>query len=335
MTTRSNIDELLKGFRQRRILVVGDLMLDRYVSGTVTRISPEAPVPVVLVNREQSRPGGAANVAANICALGGQALMAGIVGDDAAGKELTSILAARGIAPDGVVHDGRVRTTVKMRILAERQQVVRVDYENPEVVDDGLVEKLCARLTVVVPQVDAVIVEDYGKGVVCRPVVQAILKAAQGTKVLVGFDPKDNRELGMTALALATPNFMEACLAAGVPYKPLGDDPLKNPLLIKAGEILMQKWNCTLLIITLGPHGMYLVSRTEAPIHIPTVAREVFDVSGAGDTVIATAMMALASGANHRLAAMVANTAAGVVVAKVGTAACSADELRAAWQALA
>ncbi|MDA0577706.1 MAG: PfkB family carbohydrate kinase [Verrucomicrobia bacterium] len=335
MTESMEVEALLAKFSRQRILVVGDLMLDRYVSGTVSRISPEAPVPVVLVDREEARPGGAANVASNICALGGQATMAGIVGEDEAARELTGILAERGIAPEGVVRDKRVRTTVKMRILAERQQVVRVDYENALAIDDALVESLCARLTEVVPQMDAVIVEDYGKGVACKPVVQAILKAAKGKQVLVGFDPKDNRDLGFTTLTLATPNYMEACLAAGLPFRPIGDEPLKNPVLKKAGEILMQQWNCALLIITLGSHGMYLVSRAEAPIHIPTVAREVFDVSGAGDTVIATAMLALASGADHRLAAMAANTAAGVVVAKVGTATCSAEELLANWHAVA
>ncbi|MCE9614190.1 MAG: hypothetical protein K8T26_07930 [Lentisphaerae bacterium] len=332
MTQQTDIKALIESFRTRRILVVGDVMLDRYVSGSVARISPEAPVPVVLVTRDQSRPGGAANVAANIRSLGGAAMMAGLIGEDAAAGDLKRVLADRGIATDGLVSDPRMHTTVKMRILAERQQVVRVDYENPDVVDESLVARLCRRIAEVVPQVDGVIVEDYSKGVVRQAVVDAIMQATRGTRILVGLDPKDNRDLSFPALTLATPNYSEACVAAGLPYKPLGDEPLKNPVLIKAGEILMAKWNCTLLVITLGPHGMYLLSRTEPPLHIPTVAREVFDVSGAGDTVIATAMLALASGAGNRLAATVANVAAGVVVAKVGTATCSADELMANWR---
>jgi len=277
--------------------------------------------------REQARPGGASNVAANIRSLGGQVVMAGLVGNDAAGRELTAVLAAQGIEADGVLRATNMRTTVKMRILAERQQVVRVDYENPEVMDRTLQEKLARRVAELVPHVDGVIIEDYGKGVVSQPVIDALLRQARGSHVRVGLDPKDNRDLRFSALALATPNFMEACVAAGLPQVAIGDEPLKNPTLVEAGAILMERWQCAVLIITLGAHGMYLVSRTEQPLHIPTVAREVFDVSGAGDTVIATAMLAMVAGGDDRLAAGLANVAAGVVVAKVGTATCSAAEL--------
>lgn len=327
------IKSLVGTFAKKRILVVGDLMLDRYVSGTVARISPEAPVPVVQVTREQSRPGGAANVAANIRSLGGAVVMAGVVGEDAAGRELAGVLAERGVSTAAVVADARVRTTVKTRVMAERQQIVRVDHDNLDGIHPACVDALCKRIAGAIPEVDGVIIEDYSKGVVCQRVVDTIMRHTRGTRVLTGLDPKDNRALRFSSLTLATPNFLEACIAAELPHKPLGDgDPRRNPLLIKAGEVLVRRWNCTLLIITLGPHGMYLVTRNERPLHIPTEAREVFDVSGAGDTVIATAMLAMVSGAGHRQAAMLANVAAGVVVAKIGTATCSADELLANWR---
>lgn len=333
MATRTDVERLIKAFGRRRLLVVGDLMLDRYVSGTAGRLSPEAPVPVVQVTREEARPGGAANVAANIRSLGGQVLMAGVVGRDAAGLELSAILRAQGVGPAAVITDPRVRTTVKTRVLAERQQVVRIDHETLEGLPAATIAALCRRLRRVVPTVDGVIIEDYAKGVVCQPVIDAILSAAPSRSILIGLDPKDNRALTFGRLSLATPNFAEACAAAGLPHRPLGEgDPCRHPVLVQAGEILSRRWNCDLLIITLGSHGMYLVAPGEPPRHIPTEAREVFDVSGAGDTVIATAMLALAAGANHRLAATLANVAAGVVVGKVGTATCTANELRAQWR---
>lgn len=332
MIDKARVSEILESFRQRRILVLGDLMLDRYLSGTVDRISPEAPVPVVRVTGEYSQPGGAANVALNIQSLGGQASVAGFVGDDEAGAELIGLMAKNGIATDGICVVASRATTVKTRILAERQQVVRVDQEedgDPAGSDEA---DLADRVSALTKDVDGVIIEDYGKGAVAQQVVDAVLAAAKASRVLVGFDPKNNHELELSGLTLATPNYVEACSAAGVsdPGAPIVDGeqgPMPSDSLAGIGETLLNKWTAELLIITLGASGMFVLRSGEAPRVIPTEAREVFDVSGAGDTVIGAAMLGIASGNDLYESASLANYAAGVVVAKIGTAPCTAAEL--------
>jgi len=327
MLSKARVEALLAGFARVKVLVVGDLMLDRYVFGSVTRISPEAPVPVVHVTREESRPGGASNVALNIGALGGGSMVAGVIGADAAGDDLVQALVAAGINMDGVVKAPSVQTTVKTRVVAERQQVVRVDREMPPARFESAVESLCQGLPALVAAADAVVIEDYGKGVICQRVVDTVLAAARPGCVRVGFDPKDNNRLVLPWLTLATPNYREACFAAGLPETPL-DDAGGSGTLREAGRILSARWGTELLMITLGAHGMYLLSKDGEARILPTVAREVFDVSGAGDTVIATALTALAAGASHAEAAELANHAAGVVVGKLGTAVCTPSELR-------
>jgi len=319
--------KLLASFPRKTILVVGDLMLDRYVTGGVTRISPEAPVPVVHVGAERAVPGGAANVAMNLRSLGGRAMVAGVVGCDSDGRELRVLLEKSGIDTSGLLADRRVMTTVKTRIVAERQQVVRVDREGPREQVEGVLPRLCRRLARIIPQVDGVIIEDYGKGVICQTVVDTVAKAARKGGIPVGLDPKDDHALRFSNIALATPNYAEACLAAGLKPRPLDGNLETHATLALAGKILPAKWNCRLLIITLGPHGMYLVSEGRRPLVIPAKAREVFDVCGAGDTVIATAMLGLVAGATHEEAAALANYAAGVVVGKLGTATCAPGEL--------
>lgn len=326
MLTRQRVSDLLAGFSNVKVLVIGDLMLDRYVFGSVTRISPEAPVPVVHVTHEESRPGGASNVALNVASLGGQSTVAGAIGADRAGHELMQTLETAGIKASGVLTSETLQTTVKTRVVAERQQVVRVDRESSAEHFENGVSELCDRLPEWVAAADAVVIEDYGKGIICQAVVDVVLDAARDAGVLVGFDPKDNHRLRLPWLTLATPNYREACLAAGVPETALVK-PLESESLLTAGRTLAARWQTELLMITLGPHGMYLQGRSEAPLVLPTVAREVFDVSGAGDTVIATALTAMAAGATHAEAAELANHAAGVVVGKLGTAVCSADEL--------
>ncbi len=321
--------EILAGARGRRVLVVGDLMLDRYVTGRVNRISPEAPVPVVQVTDEHVRPGGAANVALNIQALGGQAVVAGTVGDDTAGRELMRELSDAGICTDGVVVAPELHTCEKVRVLAERQQIVRVDRESGPGTQAGLNGRLAERICELVPDVAGVILEDYGKGVVTQDSVDAVLRVAGERGVPVGLDPKDNHRLDFSGLALATPNYAEACDAAAVPLVPLESVSDYGEVLSSVGEALRAKWDAELLAITLGAHGMYLVGRGDAPRLIPTRAREVFDVCGAGDTVIATAMLAIVGGATHAEAVMLANYAAGIVVGKVGAATCVPGELTA------
>jgi D-glycero-beta-D-manno-heptose-7-phosphate kinase len=325
--------EILDHARGRPVLVVGDLMLDRYVSGSVDRISPEAPVPVICVREEHCLPGGASNVARNIQALGGQAVVVGAVGMDRAGDQLMSVLNEGGIRTEGVVRDARVATCQKTRILAERQQVCRVDREDPPEAVEALSEALCERAADLARRVEGIIIEDYGKGVVSQAVVDAVLAVAEARGVPVGLDPKDNHELGFSFLSLATPNYREACSAAGLPMVPLGGDLTVHPNLVRAGDILQGKWHTELLMITLGAHGMFLLSRGRSPVWIPTQAQEVFDVCGAGDTVIATATLAWVAGATHDEAALLSNCAAGLVVGKVGAATCTPPEVLGAIRA--
>jgi len=325
--TRKRAAQLLKKFARRRVLVVGDLMLDRYVYGSVTRISPEAPVPVVKVVRETSMPGGASNVAGNIRALGGQAAVAGMIGKDAAGVELRWLLTHAGVDVECAMMFAGAGTIVKERIIAERQQVVRVDFESSATWSPRQSEKFLALLALELDRADGVIIEDYGKGAVTQAVVDLVLAKAAKRGLPVGLDPKDGHELAFQGITVATPNRKEAFAIAGVVDPGAKVDPLADKALRKTGEILMAKWAAENLAITLGAQGMYLLSRGQAPRHVPTRAREVFDVSGAGDTVIAACVTALAAGAKFIEAAELANVAAGVVVGKLGTASCTPEEL--------
>jgi D-beta-D-heptose 7-phosphate kinase/D-beta-D-heptose 1-phosphate adenosyltransferase len=314
-------------FAQQRILVLGDLMLDRYVYGDVNRISPEAPVPVVHVRREERQVGGAANVALNVMRLGGGASMLGAIGSDAEGDELLALLRDSGCCVDGVVCVDDLQTTVKTRVLAERQQVVRVDREDPVEAVLPAIPAMKERLAPLLADATALIIEDYGKGVIAQEMVDAAVSAATAAGVPIGLDPKDNHHLAFSGLALATPNYREACDAAGMPPRDIAEDLAAGGRLPQIAAALQERWDVELLLITLGPGGMYIAPRGQDAVLAPTQAREVFDVSGAGDTVIAVATMALAAGASHIEAAALANHAAGVVVGKLGTATCTADEL--------
>ena len=319
--------ELLKKFSRRRMLVVGDLMLDRYVYGAVSRISPEAPVPVVRVTRENSMPGGASNVACNIRTLGGRAAVAGMIGKDAAGVELRWLLTHADVDVECAMMFAGASTIVKERIIAERQQVVRVDFERAAGWSPRQSEKFLSMLAIELGRADGVIIEDYGKGAVTQAVVDLILAAARRRDIPVGLDPKDGHELDLKGITVATPNRKEAFAIAGQIDPGAKDNPLADKALLKTGEILMEKWAAENLAITLGAQGMFLMSRGQAPKHVPTRAREVFDVSGAGDTVIAACVTALAAGAEFLESAELANIAAGVVVGKLGTASCTPEEL--------
>lgn len=327
MISRARADEVIRRFAGKRVLVVGDLMLDRYVTGEVERISPEAPVPVLQVRHVRVRPGGAANVALNVQCMGGHAIVAGVVGDDAEGVELQALLAAEDISAAGIVVSRNVATTVKTRIMAERQQMLRMDREDLAADPDASVPELCRRIASQIGETNGVVIEDYGKGAITERVAQACVDGAAAASIPSGLDPKDNHALPVSGITLATPNYREACLAAGVKEQRLDVGPELEAHLLGVGQRLRGKWSARLLIITLGSHGMFLLGDDGAPVVIPTRAREVFDVSGAGDTVIAVALLALAGGASEREAASLANYAAGVVVGKVGTAGCTASEL--------
>ena len=316
---------LLQAFKRRRILVVGDLMLDRFVYGSVSRISPEAPVPVVRVEKETSMPGGASNVACNIRSLGGQAAVAGLLGKDPSGVELRWLLTHSQVDVECAMMFAGANTIVKERIIAERQQVVRVDFERGAVWTERQREKFLALLAIELDKADGVVLEDYGKGAITQPVVDLVLKIAQSRNIPVGLDPKDGHDLNFKGITLATPTQRKLCdcRLAG-PRR--ARNPLSDKALQRVGQILLEKWECQNLAITLGPQGMYLVSPGASRVMRPR-AREVFDVIGAGDTVIATSVTALASGATFAESAELANIAAGVVVGKLGTATCTPQEL--------
>ncbi len=327
MIREVDASEVLRAAKGKKILVVGDLMLDRFIFGNVSRISPEAPVPVVLVSEERNMPGGAANVALNLQAFGVDARVSGLVGEDRTGEELIEVLQRESIDTQGVLVVPGAETIVKTRVIAARQQVCRVDREDLDALMTIDEMALAEKASGLVAGVDGVIIEDYGKGTIRQKTVDSLLAAAQKAGVPVGFDPKDNHDLCMSGVTVVTPNLQEAILASGVADDGVVDRLWSAAELKSMGDILLEKWAAELVMITLGPQGMFLVSRAGEQCLIPTHAREVFDVSGAGDTVVALCLMALASGAGHRLAAELANHAAGVVVGKVGTATCSPDEL--------
>lgn len=322
MARRDGADNgLLTRFARTRLLVVGDLMLDEFIWGKVSRISPEAPVPVVWIQSESLIPGGSANVANNIRALGGQVVVAGVIGKDRWGDLLMQELVKRRINTDGILRTAR-STTVKTRVIAHHQQVVRVDREHqhplaPKVIEQ-LIHTVCEQMT----NVDGVVIEDYGKGTINRTLLEAVIPEARRQKKLIVVDPKEEHfdlYRGVTAL---TPNRAEAGEAVG--------RTLETPMEVdRAGKALVRELHCEALLITLGEDGMQLFERSGRSTRIPTVAREVYDVAGAGDTVIGTFTLALASGASPVEAAKIANRAAGIVVGKVGTGVVTPQELRA------
>lgn len=330
--TRKRVVALLDAFKRQRILVVGDLMLDRFVYGHVTRISPEAPVPVVRVSRETSMPGGASNVACNIRTLGASASIAGLLGKDPEGVELRWLLREAGAETECALMFAGARTIVKERIIAEQQQVVRVDFEKPAEWTPRQQEKFLAMLALELEKADGVIIEDYGKGAIAQPVVDLILATAAKRGIPVGLDPKEGRELDIRGITVATPNRKEALAIAGIPEPGVRENPLTDKTLLRAGAILMEKWEAKHLAITLGPQGVLLLTAGRPPLHVHTRAREVYDVSGAGDTVIAACVTALAAGATFGEAVQLANIAAGVVVGKLGTASCTPEELLASMR---
>jgi D-beta-D-heptose 7-phosphate kinase/D-beta-D-heptose 1-phosphate adenosyltransferase len=279
------------------------------------------------VHREQSVPGGACNVAWNVQSLGGQAVVAGFVGSDAPARQLDELLGRGGVILSADPLPGGLPTTVKTRIVAEHQQVCRVDWDSLVTYDPPTLAAFRARLSREIGQATGVIIEDYGKGVVQQPVVDHVLAEAARRKVPVGLDPKDNEQMAIPRITLATPNRKEAFGVMGLRETAPLADPLQDEPLLEASRLLQRKWNTDLLLVTLGPKGMLLVTADGPRRHIPTRAREVYDVSGAGDTVIAVCLTALAAGASYEEAAEMGNYAAGVVVGKLGTATCSPDEL--------
>jgi D-beta-D-heptose 7-phosphate kinase/D-beta-D-heptose 1-phosphate adenosyltransferase len=301
------------------VLVVGDIMLDEFIWGKVRRISPEAPVPVVEVLKEEDRLGGAGNVAANIKSLGGTPIPIGVVGKDHAAQRIVNLLKNDWrIDVSGMIEDDRP-TTVKSRIVAHHQQVVRTDRESRKPLGSSINRALAEIFLKRLAEAQAVIVSDYDKGVVNRDLLSAILPEAKSAGVPVFLDPKVHHADYYRPITMITPNQREAELLTGTAI----DDERS---LDQAGRMLLERFECEYALITRGEEGMSLFNRMGSR-HFPTFAREVFDVTGAGDTVIATLALACAGGASFEQAAVLANHAAGIVVGKIGTATVARDEL--------
>lgn len=317
--------EIINTFKERKILVVGDLILDHYIWGRVNRISPEAPVPVVEVTRESLMLGGAANVAHNVVSLGGKAAVVGINGKDIAGEAITDMLTQEGVNCEGIFVSNRP-TTVKTRVIAHNQQVVRFDREDTKYVEGKTLEGVIDYVNSIYSDYDAIIISDYKKGMISSQLIKNILKSTKtkksgkaGTGMFVAVDPKVGHFNFYKGVSLITPNVMEASIGSGVEIK-------DEKSLLKAGRVLLNKLGCRAVLITRGEQGMSLFEKNRVA-HIPTVARKVYDVTGAGDTVISAFALAHVSGATMEQAAEIANHAAGVVVAEVGTAVATPGQL--------
>jgi len=326
----NNYSQYLEQFSHLSVAVIGDLMIDRYIFGQATRISPEAPVPIVLVQKENAVPGGAANVARNILSLHGNVTVFGRIGVDNSGKHLQDLLRTAGAKIDGIITRSEFPTTEKTRLLADNQQIARIDRENTHVLSEKTQELLLQKLENAIEnhKIQAIILEDYAKGCLTFSFIQEIIKIAEKHHIFVTLDPHPANNFQIPGLHLMTPNRKEAFALANVPYSPGINRPLQDNALLKTGAIIMQTWQPKNLLVTLGDEGMILFRAKDLhPLHIPTQAQQVFDVSGAGDTVMATMTLALLAGANPFDAAAIANHAAGIVIGQIGTAAISYQTL--------
>lgn len=318
-----NFTSIINSFKNKRILIIGDLILDRFIYGKVSRISPEAPVPVVDVVDESFLLGGAANVANNIIALGGNVSVAGIIGKDTAGRILRELFKDRNVNIDGIIEDKRP-TTVKTRVIAHSQQIVRFDREDRKKLEGKNLEILSGHIKKAIKEHDAVIISDYKKGVITSSLVKNIVKYSKSNNTFVALDPKVGHFHFYKNVSLITPNIMEASQGSGIEIR-------DEQSLLKAGKALVNRLSCRSVLITRSEEGMSLFEREGTKgikvTHIPTVAQKVFDVTGAGDTVIAAFTLAHISGASAEEAAVIANHAAGIVVGEVGTAVATPEKL--------
>lgn len=307
-------------FHGRRLAVLGDLMVDRYLWGRVDRISPEAPVPVVEVERETESLGGAGNVAANLAALGAEPLLLGLVGDDPEGAALRTRFEAVGLDTRGVVTDVSRPTTVKTRIIAHSQQVVRADRESRADVARDALDRLLTQLVEALRRCEGLVVSDYGKGVVTPATLEHALGLAHERRIAVSVDPKESHVDAYRGVSILTPNQHEAGWVQG---RRITDEAS----LREVGWGLLRRLDAQAVLVTRGAGGMSLFERGGRYTHLPTVAREVYDVTGAGDTVVSVVALALAAGADYPTACHLANHAAGIVIREVGTSSCRPEEL--------
>jgi D-glycero-beta-D-manno-heptose-7-phosphate kinase len=325
----ARLSALMAHFPGKRILVIGDLMLDEFIWGKVSRISPEAPVPIVNVTGESYYPGGAANVARNLVEMTGSVAVMGLIGDDPPGARLMALMQAAGIDTAGVDCDPFLPTTVKTRIIARNQQVVRVDRERKAPLSEEQTARSMKRLDEMIGSLDGIIVADYGKGFLTQPFADHICRQARVYGKILTVDPHPHTSLSWRGAAAIKPNRAEAFAAVGLPNPEPVLPVLQDEALLEAARRLRAKWETENLLITLGEHGMLLLDAAGSVYHTPTRAQEVFDVSGAGDTAIAVFTLGLIAGAAPAEAAELANCASGIVVGKLGTAKVTAGELQA------
>ena len=314
------LKSIISDFTDKKILVIGDLILDEFIWGKVSRISPEAPVPVVWVENESFMPGGACNVANNINSLGAKAYLVGTVGPDDRAGILKGELEHRGVNVDGILTDSQRPTILKTRVIAHQQQVVRIDKEKVDPIRKNAIKRLVNHVESVIGDMDGVIIEDYGKGLITPELLNKIVPLAKKKKKIIAVDPKEEHFTSYRGVTLLTPNNKEASKAAGFEIK-------DKATLKKAGFEILKKLKVKILLVTLGENGMMVFEAGRAPKKIETIAQEVYDVSGAGDTVISSYVLSLISESNPIQAAHIANCAAGIVVGKVGIAVVTQDEV--------
>jgi D-beta-D-heptose 7-phosphate kinase/D-beta-D-heptose 1-phosphate adenosyltransferase len=316
------IDAILNKFTDAHVAVVGDVMLDRYWWGDAVKISPEAPVPVVRMHRSSVAVGGAANVAANLSGLGVRTTLIGVIGEDAEGKTLSDELRRLGIESRSLVTDDGRPTTAKTRVIAHSQQVTRIDHESQEPISPAVEKDVLELLTIALKECDAIVVSDYAKGLLTEKILTELMRQANALGKPVLVDPKGKSYGKYSGAAVITPNRHEAADACGISES-------EPDFVLKAGERLLSELSCGAVLITRGEEGMSLFER-HSVLHLPTSARRVYDVTGAGDTVIATLAACLAAGADLPTSSRVANLAAGIVVESVGTTHIRSEDLRGA-----
>jgi len=324
MASVAHVRDLLDRFGGRRVLVLGDAMLDHYIWGETSRLSPEAPIPIVTVREESSLLGGAANVAHNVRALGGEPLLVSIIGQDEGGRQLRRVLAKLDIAPDHLVIDAERPTIKKTRIIARSQQVVRIDRERTDEIAGEVLENLSSRIENVLESADAIVISDYGKGIICRPLLGRWLERFNRSGLPVCVDPKETHFHSYRGVTILTPNVSEASFAAG---RRIRDEAS----LEEVGRALLDQLQARYMLITRGEDGMSLFARDAARLDIPSMAQEVYDVTGAGDTVVGVLALALAAGAGIEDATRLANHAAGRVIRELGTATVTREEILESW----
>ncbi len=317
---KNHLKRIIDRFKNKKILVIGDLMVDEYIWGKVSRISPEAPIPVVDVEKDEFKPGGAANVILNLTSLGAKVYSAGVVGDDGAAHKLLKYLKKNKVNIESIVIDKKRPTTIKTRVIAHSQQVVRIDREKRISVSQNIIDKIIDKIKKNIKNVDAIIFSDYGKGVITEELVKFVVKNAKTN--IINADPKPKNIKIFKDVTLISPNKKEAQEATGVHIENEND-------IDKAAEQLKEITNAKAILLTRGEEGMTLYFENQK-CHIPTVAREVYDVTGAGDTVISVITLALTTGANFKDSAYLSNIAAGKVVAEIGVAVLKPNELKGA-----